>query len=357
MKGFAGVIVLAAVMLGVSAWLDSGRASGSEARSRATVPFGPAAISAGTVRSSGLLLGGRVRCTATVGSEVEAGQPVRVRFALHNFSRRPLSVGGGVWLVVRAADGTTYDTQTDPNARTWTGAITPVVHRMILRPRATTHLSSAVPVRWIGPLQITPGCVKALPPLRVQVTSPGPPSDASAAVAEVVAAAGHLLDQCRPQTPGVPVYGQIDPPSADTPPMSAQCSVFIGYRGGFWVAQAVVLTPPGVLGLRIRQPYETLWQPGVPPPPLSPPYEEIAWQFVVTRDGATPVAAATSYASSSSHQTAPLWYWSGTGWQFAGTARCGGSSFIPSVALGTTGPGVSWISGCSGPALHLPRSG
>jgi hypothetical protein len=188
--------------------------------------------------------------------------------------------------------------------------------------------------------------LKALPALSVQVTSPGPPSDASTAVSEVVAASGHLLDLCRPQTPGVPVDGQIDLPGADAAPMSAQCSVFISNQDGFWLAQVAVLTPPGVQGLRIWQPYETLWQPGAPPPTLSAPYEEIAWEFVVTRDGATPVAAATAYATDSFHQMAPFWYWSRGGWQFAGTGQCGGSSFIPSLDLGTTGPIVRFIAAC-----------
>jgi hypothetical protein len=128
--------------------------------------------------------------------------------------------------------------------------------------------------------------------------------------------------------------------------MAAQCSVFISNEGGFWVAQVVVVTPPGAQGLRIWQPYETLWQPGVSPPTLSPPFEEIAWEFVVTRDGATPVAAATAYATGSFHQMAPLWYWSRGGWQYAGTGECGGSSFIPSVDLGTTGPILKFIAAC-----------
>jgi hypothetical protein len=355
MKALAGVCVSVAVLLGLSAWLGSERASGSATRSSATLLFRSEPwIARGTVRSSVLLLGGRLRCTASVGSEVQAGQPVRVRFALHNYSKRSVVVPGPVWLAVRAADGTTYDTETDPNARTWTGGASDPVPAILIRPRATSRLSFAVPVRWRGPLQITPGCVKALSALSVEVTSPGAPSDANAAVTDVVAAAEHLLDQCRPQTPGVPVEGLINPPSADAPPMSAQCSVFISSRGAFWVAQVVILSPPGVLGLPIVQPYETLWQPGLPPPTLSPPFEEIAWEFVVTREGASPIAAATAYAINPSHQMAPLWYWSGTGWQLAGTGPCGGSDFVPSAALGTIGPYIAFIGGCSVPRVRFP---
>jgi hypothetical protein len=46
-------------------------------------------------------------------------------------------------------------------------------------------------------------------------------------VSDVVAATGHLLDRCRPQTAGVSVVGRIDPPS--------------GHGGGFFVAQVLVL--------------------------------------------------------------------------------------------------------------------
>ena len=201
-----------------------------------------------------------------------------------------------------------------------------------------------VPVRWSGPLLITPGCLgKALPVLRVGVAAPWPRPDQSAAVDEVVAAAGHLLDHCRPQTAGIAVDGQIDPPSGNAPPMSAQCSLSISSEGGFLVAQVLVLIPPGLTAVQIFQPYETLWPNGhAVPLTASPPYVAIAWEFVVTRDKATPVAASTLTASKSSPQTAPSFSWNGRSWEQDGTATCGGTGF----SWGGTGPDIEFISAC-----------
>jgi hypothetical protein len=181
--------------------------------------------------------------------------------------------------------------------------------------------------------------------LRVHVNAPWPGPDQSAVVDEVVAAAGHLLDHCRPQTPGFPVSGQIDPPSGDAPPLNAQCSLSISREGTFLVAQVLVLSPPGLAGVQIFQPYETFWPTGKFPPQLtsSPPYEAIAWEFVVTRDRAIPVAAATLAASNSSSQLVPFFTWNGSGWQAEGTAPCGGTG----IAWGGRGPDLDFISACS----------
>jgi hypothetical protein len=177
------------------------------------------------------------------------------------------------------------------------------------------------------------------------VTAPGPPADESTAIDEVVAASGHLLGQCRPQTPGVPVYGQIDAPNWSARSMSAECSLSVSSEGPFWVAQVLVLIPPGLAGVQIFEPYETLWPSGRPAglagnPPL--PYEAIAWQFVVTKDKATPVAAATVTASNSSSQAARSWDWTGSGWRSQGSADCGGTTF----AWGGRGPLLEFISAC-----------
>src|SRR5581483_872065 len=96
-------------------------------------------------------------------------------------------------------------------------------------------------VRWRGPLRITPGCGgTALPAMQVGVTAPGPPPAEGKAVADVVAAAGHLLDHCRPARAGVPVQGRIEPPSGDAPPMAATCSVTVRDEGSFLLAQALI---------------------------------------------------------------------------------------------------------------------
>lgn len=203
-------------------------------------------------------------------------------------------------------------------------------------------------MRWRGPLQVTPECEgRALPKLRVSVTAPWPSPPPSTALGEVVAAAGHLLDHCLPQAPGVAVDGQIEPPSGSAAPMNAQCSISLSSQGGFWDAQVLVLVPVGLSGVQIFQPYELLWPNGSPLPvtlAAGPPYEAIAWEFVATRDKATPVAASTVTASTATGRSAASFTWNGKGWQSQGVESCGGNGF----AWGGTGPDLEFVSACSG---------
>ena len=318
MKRLASVSVLVAFTLGLSAWAGSHRANAGETHSSTAIS-----------RSSGLIFGGRIRCIATVRSEVQAGHDVSVKFRFRNVSKRPVKLylgRGTAWLIVKAAEGTRYDTRVPER-----GLPVPAPIPTKISPGATKKAGRVeVAVRWKGPLRITPGCEqKGLPALHVAVASPGPPPDDSTAVSEVVAATGHLLDTCRPQTAGVAVDGEIDAPtSGAAPPMPARCSVSLDSKGSFWVAQVLVLIPPGLQGVTVQQPYEVFGPPyglfsGSPLPP--PPYEAIAWQVVVTRDGGLPVAATTADATndSSTGQMAPSWRWNGTAWVASGTASCG----------------------------------
>jgi hypothetical protein len=263
---------------------------------------------------------------------------------LHNVSKRAVKYSR--WLesgsvVLRAPDGTTYD----PNALYLPlPGIPPPLPARIRRGAKVLLRRVAIPVRWRGPLELTPECLgKELPVLRVRVGSPGPPADQSAAIAEVVAASGHLLDHCLPQTPGFPVNGQIDPPSGNAPPLNAECSLSLSSEGSFLVAQVLVLTPPGLTGVQIFQPYETLWPNGQFVGLASaPPYEAIAWAFVVTREKAVPVAAASLTATNPSSQVVPLFEWNGSGWRQTGTYSCGGGS----VSAGGMAPELDFISTC-----------
>ena len=135
-------------------------------------------------------------------------------------------------------------------------------------------------VRSGGPLHVTPGCgLSTLRPVTVAVTSPGLPTSESAAIGAVVAAAGHLLDHCRPRSSGVAVTGRIDPPSGNAPPLQARCSVTLRREKGFDVAQVLIVTPPSLHGVRVEEPYGTFTR----PTPQNHNAEAIAWQFVVTR--------------------------------------------------------------------------
>jgi hypothetical protein len=286
MKAPIALIAVVAITLGLSAWLGSQSANAGLIRPH-------------TERSSRMLHGDRLRCTATVRSEVQAGNAVRVKFTVHNVSKRSVKISSWIFstgFALKAADGTTYDTSALYEALP---GIPPPIPRK-LRSGGTWHLrAQTVHVRWPGPLQITPRCLgKALPVLHVRVAAPWPRPSGSAAIGEVVAAAGHLLDHCRPVMPGVAVDGQIYPSSGPATPMNAQCSVTLSREGRFLDAQVLVLIPPGLQGVQIYQPYETLWPiTQLLPLTASPPYEGIAWEFAVTRDRATPVAAATLAAT------------------------------------------------------------
>jgi hypothetical protein len=160
------------------------------------------------------------------------------------------------WLVVRAADGTTYDTRVP--LEVLPGIPPPIAWK--IRPRATVRLGRVtIPVRWNGPLRVSPGCEgQRLGALHVAVEAAWPPPDESTAINDVVAASAHLLDQCRPQISGVAVEGQIDPPSGNAPPMSAQCSISTTAEGTFWLAQVLVLIPSGLPDVTVLQPYEAV---------------------------------------------------------------------------------------------------
>jgi hypothetical protein len=306
MKAFAALGALVAITLALSAWLGSPRARAAH--------WPPVET------SSRLLARGRVRCTATVPSVVQVGRALEARIALHNVSKRPVTISVSVFdagLVLRAADGTTYDSGQELQGLT----IPPPIPRK-LRAGGWLRLGPVrIPVRWPGPLQLTPECLgKRLRTFRVGVATPWPPPDESAAIEEVVVGSAHLLDQCRPQTAGVAVNGTIQPSSGTGPPMPAQCSISITRQGRFLVAQELVVTPLGLSGVQIYQPYETLWPIGtLVGLAASPPYEAVAWEFVVTQEKAIPVAAATLSAS------------------------CGSTSF----AAGGTRPEIESISVCS----------
>lgn len=324
MKVLTGVCLFVATALALSACAGSHHAVNGTP------------VSAKTITSSRLILGGRVRCTATLTTPVEAGQAISVGLSLHNISgsavRAPV-VEGSAGLVVKAADGTTYNTTTAAEGSLGGPYRAPVT----IAPGATTTRlgSPRVAVRWKGPLRVVPQCERtALPALRVGVTASGPPPDERTAIADVVAATGHLLDHCRPGKSGAAVEGQIDPPSGSEPPMDARCSVTLHSEGRFQVAQVLVVIPRDWRGVHIEQQYETLSFEKRPPP-----YEAIAWELVVTENGAVTVAGFMHDGTRAAHRMAPGWTWTGTGWSAPGSSRCGFEGF-------SGGPSIDWISAC-----------
>jgi len=267
-----------------------------------------------------MILNGRVRCTARLSRAVEAGHKTGLTFALHNVTdrtvRAPLSDERSFSFVLQAAGGVSYDSQVPLE-----GGSGPAPSPTPIPAGATRAFHPAdVWVRWSGPLSIQPVCSGArLPVLRTTVAATGPVPTESRAIADVVAAAGHLFDKCRPVRSGRPVTGEIDPPSGDAPPMRSACSIDLEREGKFWVARSLVRVPPDLRDVRVQQPYETVHM-----PIRSRTAEAIAWTFVVTADGALPVAASTLDTTRPSSAMAPDWDWTGSHWEGPGGSRCGG---------------------------------
>jgi hypothetical protein len=102
--------------------------------------------------------------------------------------------------------------------------------------------------------------------------------------------------------------------------MSASCSVSLRREGQFLVAQVLIASPRGTDHARVNQPY------------------------VVTKNGATPVAATEVDATKASNRMAPNWSWTSSGVRRlgSGSSRCGGSG----ESWGGASPNVEFISVC-----------
>ena len=87
MKGLTGAAVLVATTLAASACGGYQVSSQTPASTSSTV-------SAGTVSSTGLILDGRVRCTATVSTTVKAGDALGLTFAVRNVSDPQIKAEG-----------------------------------------------------------------------------------------------------------------------------------------------------------------------------------------------------------------------------------------------------------------------
>jgi hypothetical protein len=118
--------------------------------------------------------------------------------------------------------------------------------------------------------------------------------------------------------------------------MAATCSVSLHDEGRFLEAQVLIVSPRGLGDAHVDQPYEELSLHHVSP------YEAIAWEFVLTKKGATPVAAAEADATKHGNRMAPVWGWTRSGAQRPGASRCGGSG----GSWGGTAATVEFISVC-----------
>src|SRR5690242_8226224 len=135
MRALSSLGVLVGIALATSA------CGGSHRNTPGTTAVAPAPqISERTVSSSGLILGGRARCTATATTPVEAGREIEVRFSLRNVSGSAVkapTVEGSFALIVKAADGTTYNTTAASSAQGSLGG--PYRTPVTIAPRAMTE--------------------------------------------------------------------------------------------------------------------------------------------------------------------------------------------------------------------------
>jgi hypothetical protein len=273
-----------------------------------------------TVSSSRLVESGNFRITATIATPARVGKALGVTFRITNVSKQARSIELGypenLWFVVHIPNGEKYDSRFPEHLD-----IGGPVDATRLKPgESVMRRPFDLRIRWSGPLRITPGFNRsALPAVEVPVAVPSGrlPGD-SAAIADVVASTGHLLDDCRPAKPGVPVIGEIKAPKNSVPPMRARCSITLRRARGFIVAQAFVVVPPLYRGVHLQPPYEMFtWPKGFVK------FEVIAWQFVVTPKQAISVDSASMRKTRGGKARAPQGQWTASGWKANGDERCG----------------------------------
>ena len=185
MRSFAAVCALAVTAPALSACAAGHHvaANGSQAVGADPAPPAGTDITAGS--SYRLVLGGRVVCTATVTQPIQPGSKIPLTISLHNVSGSAVRASvaeGSMWFVVKAGDGTTYDTRTalrdeDPVGGPHRPPVT------IVAGATKTLPTPRVLVHWSGQLQITPGCEgKRLPDVFAQVAKRGAPPDDETAI-------------------------------------------------------------------------------------------------------------------------------------------------------------------------------
>ncbi len=274
------------------------------------------------------------------------GKPLGVTLRITNVSRltRKVQIGypENLWFVVRIPHERKYDSRF-PFRFDVGGPAFPVT----LKPgESVTRHPSDVRVSWSGPLRITAAFNNTLlPTLNVPVAVPSGrlPSD-RAAMAEVVASTSHLLDNCRPREPGVPVTGWIKAPNHGAPPMRARCSVGLARQDGFIAAQVLISSPPDYRGVRLDPPYEMFT---VTKPIATKNREALAWLFVVTHDRVMSTDSASFSSARAVHgRTAPDWEWTTKGYRRPQNSEpCGWG--LNMDGYGHIGPDVTFVSACS----------
>jgi hypothetical protein len=294
--------------------------------------------------STGLVMDGTLRCTASVDDHVIPGVPLPIRFTLTNVSSETQQVMEGTpsfTYTVESADGSTFDTSPDPGSRFGIKYNDPFP----LAPGASwsPHDFLRLRVQSPGPLTITPRCMETpLAPIRVDLRAEGAAPSAESAVASAVGSASGLFDGCLPAPNAAPVVGEIRPPKGSgVLPMPARCSARVQAYDGFDVVSFLIVAPPTAGDVQIPD--------GIPTEqnvqlPTEPTVDLIVWRFVVTADRTVSVYSFNRSKTQPSDATAPLWEVTGAGWNGPGGGICGSEG----VGRGMDGPLVDFVNVCPG---------
>jgi uncharacterized membrane protein YgcG len=121
--------------------------------------------------------------------------------------------------------------------------------------------------------------------------------------------------------------------------MRVACSISLRREHGFVRAQVLVVSPPGLHGVHLKQPYEQLsWLRS------RQNATAVGWLFVVTRNGAISVDSTSVESTKNGRKQAPQWQWTTSGFQpQSGGSKCGGYG---GGGGGYGGPLIEFVSKC-----------
>jgi hypothetical protein len=215
--------------------------------------------------------------------------------------------------------------------------------------------------RWPGTLTVTPACrfsgrhALSLPPVRMDVTVPGPTPRPSDAVDTAVAATGGLFDLCNPEGRGHDVLGRFDPPVAGTSdtPMQTRCWAEVTSSPGFDVVTLFYVTPQDVPPVEIPDDFGFFG--GGVRLPKHESAEAGRWSFVVTANGAHSYGFATQSHTLVGPGRANAYEMLSGVWRDGGWGSCGFDGY----ALGWGIDGgyyLDWVNACLGGAAGPVRS-
>lgn len=251
---------------------------------KVTVPIGrghPVEVSAKTDD-------GRLRCTARLPSTiVEPGDPTRIQTTLENLTDEPIEYSP------RNASASVVLTDARGEALWGTGGGGPPIIGKYVPPTPLPAREKKVigsentPVRWPGPLTARPSCSTGtgvfltLPPIEIEVRSPGPAPTADEALGSALLAAHGIFDSCRPTADGSWTTGLIHAPDgSDIPPLHARCAARIEQYEGFAVVSLLFVSPPTATGVEFGRYADTAYQ--TLPPNRST--TATRWTFVITTE-------------------------------------------------------------------------